>query len=241
MGIFDIISNKTIDKEAAMIEQELRKCELFKNMSSEDVNCCLTCANAKVHQYGKDEMIFRQTELPTMLYLLIDGDVIVGKDNMAGRRNIIFHIQDRDIFGEMYLFINEISYDYYAVTTAKSNVLEIPRDFFYKTCAKSCGHHSSLIFNMLSILARKAFILNTKVQLLSSGSLRQKIARYLMDECKNCNYVLLGMNREELADYLNVTRPSLSRELIKMQEEGLINFEKNKIDILDFQQLNDYL
>ena len=45
------------------------------------------------------------------------------------------------------------------------------------------------------------------------------------------------MNREELADYLGTTRPSLSRELMKMQEEGLIRVEKKFIYIPDREKL----
>jgi CRP-like cAMP-binding protein len=41
------------------------------------------------------------------------------------------------------------------------------------------------------------------------------------------------MNREELADYLGTTRPSLSRELMKMQQEHLIETDRNMIRITD--------
>ena len=43
----------------------------------------------------------------------------------------------------------------------------------------------------------------------------------------------LAMNREELADYLGTTRPSLSRELMKMQQEQLIETDKYTIKIVD--------
>ena len=45
--------------------------------------------------------------------------------------------------------------------------------------------------------------------------------------------IKLAMNREELADYLGTTRPSLSRELMKMQQEQLIETDKNMIKIVD--------
>ena len=41
------------------------------------------------------------------------------------------------------------------------------------------------------------------------------------------------MKREDLADYLSTTRPSLSRELSKMADEGLIKVGGDCIEILD--------
>ena len=45
------------------------------------------------------------------------------------------------------------------------------------------------------------------------------------------------MKREALADFLGTTRPSLSRELMKLQQEGLIEVEKNRIKIIDRSEL----
>ena len=41
------------------------------------------------------------------------------------------------------------------------------------------------------------------------------------------------MNREQLADFLGVARPSLSRELMKMQKDGLIEVGRKSIRICD--------
>ena len=47
----------------------------------------------------------------------------------------------------------------------------------------------------------------------------------------------LIMTREEMAQTLNVARPSLSRELMKMSKEGLIRVEGRKISVADVQAL----
>ncbi|MFQ8823481.1 MAG: helix-turn-helix domain-containing protein [[Ruminococcus] lactaris] len=50
------------------------------------------------------------------------------------------------------------------------------------------------------------------------------------------------MNREELAASLNAARPSLSRELSQMQDEGIIKMEGRKsIKILDYSRLQEDL
>lgn len=72
-----------------------------------------------------------------------------------------------------------------------------------------------------------------KLHLLSGTTLRERIALWLMEQVVEGDIVKLTMNREELADYLGTTRPSLSRELMKMQQEHLIETEKNIIKIVN--------
>ena len=92
---------------------------------------------------------------------------------------------------------------------------------------------------MLNIFASKSYYLNKRIQILSSSNLRQKIARLILQESKDGKVAYINMNREEMADFISVARPSLSRELMKMQDEGLIEVEKDKIHILDIEELMD--
>ena len=43
--------------------------------------------------------------------------------------------------------------------------------------------------------------------------------------------IIIPMKRHELADYLNMPRPSLSRELGLMRDEGIIEFDGSLIKI----------
>ncbi len=47
----------------------------------------------------------------------------------------------------------------------------------------------------------------------------------------------MDMNREELADYLGVTRPSLSRTMMELQKMGLIKVDGRKVWIMDMEEL----
>ena len=43
------------------------------------------------------------------------------------------------------------------------------------------------------------------------------------------------MTKEKIAEF-RITRPSLSRELINMKNEGLIDYSRNHIKILDLEK-----
>lgn len=214
---------------------------LFKGMTEDEIVQSLECSGAVQRKYKKDETIFDRTDTPIALFVLLQGSLVVCKDSLDGKRYIATQIEENDIFGEVFVFLDNVTYTYYGVSTSDCLILEIPKEFFYTTCGKVCSSHGKLINNLLKILARKAYYLNNKVQLLTSGTLRQKIARLLLENCNKDMCVKLNMNREQMASYLNVTRPSLSRELIKMQGDNLIEASQDLIKILDYEGLEDLL
>ncbi len=91
---------------------------------------------------------------------------------------------------------------------------------------------------MLQLFAEKAEKCNRQIEVLTSGNLRQRVAAYLLENCDPDYRVRLHMNREDLAVYLNTTRPSLSRMLLTLQDEGIIRLVDRKvIEITDYERL----
>ena len=135
----------------------------------------------------------------------------------------------------MFLFADTKAYWYDAIAQGRVKVLEIPWDFFYCFCSNACEHHRMITRNMLEIQSEKNFTMTRKLHLLSGTTLRERIALWLVEQtdAAGADTVRLAMNREELADYLGTTRPSLSRELMKMQQEHLIEADRNTIRIVD--------
>lgn len=215
----------------------IKKNIIFRNLTTEELEQSLTCSNAKTIEFQKNEIVFSQNDPPKYLFILLSGSVVVCSDSIDGKRNIIACIEESEMFGEVFLFLEDTSYPSYAITTKQSQILLIPKEFFFKTCANSCDSHSKIIHNMLNVMSQKAFYLSNKVSLLSCGSLREKILKYLSYQCGDKKYVTIKMNRDQLADYLNVARPSLSRELMKMQKERIIEVDKNTIKIINIPQL----
>lgn len=221
---------------------KLKNSPLFAGMSERDIAHCLACSGSELTAYAKDELIFRQQDEPKNLLVLVDGTVVVCNDSSSGKRSIIATLdQPGELFGEVFVFLNRGEFDHYAQAATDAQVLRMPKEFFYHTCGDNCGYHTQLISNMLAILAQKAYYLNQKLQILSHSTLRQKIAAILLQNAAPDGRVALSLNREELADFLNTARPSLSRELMKMQQDGLIKTEKKNIFITDFAAMWELL
>lgn len=213
---------------------------IFRGMSEEEIQKSLDMAEAKSISVKKDSFIFSQGDMPKYLMILIKGSVAICTDSTCGKRSILAVFDTPgELFGEVFVFLNKTVYEQYAQALTDAEVLYIPKKFLVAETGDI--YHQKIMSNLLQIFARKTYYLNKRVQILSSAGLRQKIAKLLLQNYTGEDKIDIGMNREELADFLNVARPSLSRELMKMQDDGLITADKTAIYIEDLEALEELL
>lgn len=222
------------------IAQKLKNTKLFIGLNEEEILTCLKSSDFNIEEFEKDETVFHVGDKARHINVLIDGAVSICRDSMDGKRSIvaIFNTVGA-IFGEVFLFLENKGYEHYARAASKVKLLKISKDYLFEGSKEGKDYHKVFLGNMLSDLAFKNYYLNRKVQILSCSSLRQKIAMFLiqnMDRNKRC---ISGLGREEMADLLNTARPSLSRELMKMQEEGIIEIDKKQIIIKNIKALEN--
>lgn len=219
---------------------EIKELHLFQELSEEEIGRSLVCSASQVRVYQKGEYIFRQEEEPRCLYLILEGKVLLGQVNFIGRQTGIEYLEEGQCFGETDLFLERREYDHFAMAKTQAKILTVSRHFFCRTCEKNCPHHSKIIFNMMHIFAQEADKKSRKLKLLTCGTLKQRIAFYILQLSGGRKEIHLDMNREDLAAYLNTARPSLSRELSALADRGVLRLEgRSKIQILNFERLQD--
>ncbi|MBT9450773.1 Crp/Fnr family transcriptional regulator [Akkermansia glycaniphila] len=203
---------------------------LFAGLSRQDLAEFLEDGVVQVVKYGRGDVLFHAGDEPRFLFVLLSGAVHICRDSKDGRRMIAATV-DRpgESLGGVYLFLKKRSYDRYAVADGQAALIRISRDFFEDPLSAVRPYYSRLMMNLLRIVSEKAFLLNRKLQLLSSGGLRRKIAGFLLEREAACGGRPVRMKREEMADFLGVARPSLSRELMQMQREGLLLVEGKEL------------
>lgn len=216
-------------------------CALFKNLLDSDIVSILEIVGAREESYEKNSYIFNTGDYPEYLYILLSGQLILEKTNIDGKKLIMNTFNETGtIFGEVFVILKDQMLPYGCRANKETEVLKIPRDFFQKL-EDQHSYYNSLTQNLMEILARKAFQLNQKIEIHSSFTLRQKIANYLIQLEIKDKKVDLGFNRESLADYIGTTRPSLSRELMNMENDGLIRVNSNIVEILDLKTIKELL
>lgn len=213
----------------------LRDIDFFKSLDDDSYEQFSKEFIVEKREYKKDEYIFNEMDKAKDLFVLIKGKIEVSKFDYNGKRYIINTLDTPEVFGEVYSFL-QINYDFSAIAIEDSYVFVV-KDFF-KVLTESTN--KKMLLELIKLLSKKCLYLSRKNQITSKFTLRQKIANYLILN-ENKKEVKLVMTREEWSDFLSTTRPSLSRELSRMQADGLIKLEKNKILILNKKELKEII
>lgn len=216
-------------------------CPLFKDTDREDLKKMMVCFNLAVKLYKKNELICLEGEKYIGLGVILAGRAAVTKENAVGKRIIMEIVEPGKMFGEMAAFSGSRVWPATVVAQEDSAAVFLPPDKIAGNCEKQCISHRMLITNMLQIISGKALMLNRKVEYLAMKSLRGRIGALLLEEHKHkgTSTFMLSMKRNEIADFLNVTRPSLSREMCRMRNEGIIDFHMASIQIKDLDKLRE--
>lgn len=210
---------------------------LFRQISKEEAERMLVCSGAQFREFAAGSIIFGEHDRSKYLYLVLEGRVQIAKNLPSGKRNLLFVVGELEVFGEAFLAAED-EYCWYEASAVKpSKLLMLPYHFIYGVCPNACEHHRMVIRNLLDIQSRNNLQMTKKLHIITNTTLKQKIALWLLDETRDQRKVVMEMNREELADYLGVTRPSLSRTLMEMQKQGVIRIEGKTIWMEDMKEL----
>ena len=219
----------------------IKSSPLFRNIGDESLGIMLDCLNPRVKKYRQREIIVSYGQPFTGIGIISNGRIALTKEQYSGNRIIMGFLGEGNIFGEMIAFSDSRTWPVTVISQEDSTVLYLPPDRITTTCSNACASHTTLILNMLGILSNRALMLNRKIEHISAKGIRGKISSYLMDLLSDSkgNTIVIAMKRHELADYLNIPRPSLSRELGLMRDEGIISFDGSTITVYDVGKLEE--
>ena len=202
---------------------------LFKNSSIENIYSMLQCLNAQVKTYSKEHYIFETGEIISSVGMVLNGSVHVVKDDFWGNRAIISEVYPGQIFGETYASLIHEPLGVSVIASKKCDIMFIDIRRIMKVCSSSCQFHTNLIQNFLMVMAETNLILTKKIEHITKRTTKEKLLSYLSEQsAKNeSSSFEIPFNRQQLADYLSVDRSSMSNELSKLKNEGILEFEKN--------------
>jgi CRP-like cAMP-binding protein len=217
----------------------LQTTPLFRGIDREDLNKMLECLKPRVKRYKYREIVALCGSPLSGIGIVASGKVALTRETYSGNRIMLGILDSGDIFGETAAFSNDRTWPVTVIANEDCQLLFLPPDKIQGNCSNICTAHSILILNMLNILSNKALMLNKKIEHLSAKSIRGKISSYLLEEYGQSNETAfrMSMKRHELADYLGIPRPSLSREMITMKKEGIIDYDGSWVQINDILAL----
>ena len=215
--------------------KQLSKSPLFKNMDLEDIINILEEIPYEIEVYNKGEIIAIEGDDCPSLGIILKGKIEIQKIFPSGQIMTINNFKEGNIFGESLVFLDKHSYPATITAMDYSEIMYIEKSNIIELSILD----TRVLTNFVSILSNRILMLNNRISNLSQDSIRKKIANYLLFEYENQKnlFIELPFSRKKMAELLNIPRPSLSRELTNMKDEGIIDFDKNIIKILDLDLL----
>ena len=156
--------------------------------------------------------------------------MVVDRIDESGNLFTIVEFCKDDILGGNLLFSTSPFYPMTVSTQELSQILEIENELLFELLSSN----KDLLRTYLEYISDHASILGNKIKHYANKTIRESLMAYLEYESKiqNSNQIKLEITKKELAERIGVQRTSLSRELAKMRNEGLVTFDSNSITIL---------
>ncbi|NCC67495.1 MAG: Crp/Fnr family transcriptional regulator [Clostridia bacterium] len=210
--------------------QALRCCALFRNMDISEISNAVSSAGFQIREFEKGEFICREDQFSDQVGVVISGGAEVQKSLPSGNLYCLFYENIGDMFGGCVAFSSKTSYPCDIYSSKNSSILFFQKMSFYKLF-----ENPKITENMMSVVSQRILSFESRLELFSYSSIQKKIAFYLINEIKATDNrtVVLPFSKKQWAEYLNVSRPSLCRELKKLSCCKAIEIEKNKITVLD--------
>lgn len=185
----------------------------------------------KILTYHKNEIIHFDGDACRSIEIVLSGKIVVERIDESGDLLTITDFYPDDMLGGNLIFSKN---PYYPMTvTAKSDaaLLEIQKAFLFELCADN----KEFLKVFLEYISDHALLLNDRIKHYVNRTIRESIFAYLKNTYKlqNTTKIALHSTKKEIADRMGIERTSLSRELQKMKNEGLILFDAKSITILD--------
>ncbi len=211
----------------------LKNSLLFQGIEETDISSVLSCMSATPLTYQKGNFIFRSGETTESIGMVLTGCVHIIKEDFWGNRTILMEATTGKIFGETYASLPNLPLEVSVVAVESCTILFLNINKIMTLCSNACTFHTKLIKNMIYIFAHKNLLLTQKMEHTSKRSTREKLLSYLSGESlKNSSSSFeIPFNRQQLADYLTVDRSAMSNELSKLQEEGILDYRKNRFHL----------
>lgn len=222
--------------ESAYLSPALLKASLFEGLEPQAVAGFLKEARCRLGSFPRGAILLSQGDSVTAAGVLLSGKIKAYRLNRQGEENLQSVMGPGGMFGDMLMATDNGKSPVTVEAMEDARVLFVP---FGSIMAAGGEFGNQLRVNLLHELSARYWALNRKVRYLSERSLRGRIALFLLDAAHDQGgpTFTLPMTREAMASLLGVNRSALSRELSRMEKDGLLAVYRGSFRLLDREGL----
>jgi len=192
-----------------MIE-ELQRFEMFSSCSEAMLEGLLKSPYRR-KAYKAGDMVVRVGDTCQWLMLLTEGGIEARMGAQSGKEVVIERMQAPKILAPAFLFATDNTIPVEVTMATDGVVWLIDREAFFRFMTA----HPEVLRKFLEVLSDRSHFLSNKVRSFAVKSLRDRVLDYVRQRGAITNVA-------EAAEMLGVARPSLSRVIAELQDEGLL-------------------
>jgi len=213
----------------------LQKSTLFTDIISQDFESLITCLSPSTKHFSKNEILLITGDTVRHIGIILSGTACAYLEHINGSQILMSNLTPASVFGE--ILVSTRTHKSPVTIYAKTDVAAVFIEYnqLFSICDKACAAHRMFLQNVLRIIADKYFRLFDRINILQEKTLRAKIIAYLhtLRDGSTTITVTIPFTKTVLANYLMANRSALSKELRKMEDEGIITINGRIVKFLN--------
>jgi CRP-like cAMP-binding protein len=206
------------------------------NIPAHKREALLNSIKFKVEYFKKGEWIVQRGDIVNALYILLKGSAQAEMMSDSGTILSVETILAPNALSPAFLFAADNRFPVDIIAVEDCELILISKE----SIVEQMTHNEEFLQGFMTFNSNRIHFLSERLKLLSTKTIKGKIAQYILARTNNMQFTL-DRNQTELAEYFGVTRPSLSRSLSEIIEEGIISLKRKNGIILNPAKLKSLI
>ncbi len=217
----------------------LKTSTLFAGIPADELREIFQKTPHHIQHYDKGETIFHFMDCADQIGIILEGSVEAQKPFPNGSQVNVSIRKPGEMIGPAAVFSRNRKYPCDIVSLEPVTLMLLQKATILALMQKDIR----ILDNLTSEIASATYMLQQKLELLSYSGIAQKAAFWLLMQAKQTgkDTVKIPESVSKWAILMNVSRPSLHRELKRLEAENIISYKPPFVTILNTDALQNIL
>lgn len=216
----------------------LKMSPLFRGLSVDEINLLINNCAHQIKQFSGQEVLAYSGEKVEKAMIILEGKLHGEMIDYAGNSLKIEEMEPPQMVASAFLYGSQSLFPVNLSALTEGKLLVIFKNDFTRMLSSD----QRVLNNYLNIISGKAQFLSQKITFLSFKTIREKIAYFLLQHLHPGSMIIpMNQSQKGVAELLGVARPSLARIISEMESDGLIQWDRTQVEVLNMKQLKAIL
>ena len=190
----------------------------------------LRSGKAYYQKFEDGALVYLAGDPCTAVDLVVEGKIAVEKLDEEGRLTRISQFGEGEVFGANLIFSGLKAFPFGVTALTPSRLLKIDPDALVQLSMED----REVLLSLLMAISTKSLALSQGIDYLTGRSIEDKLLIYLRQHLgQGQSRLELTQSKKAIAEYLDVSRTSLSRTLRQMKADRRIDYDRFSITLLE--------